>query len=103
MKKDGIHPITFDISSASPNDYVDLLHKVKPSIVIWAAGTGQDDLGRTIDYQAQVNVYDAMVKAGVKRVVTISSMGVWDEKSKGADWFNEDDRELSTLGITISA
>lgn len=88
-----------DIASASVSAHVDLLRKVKPQTVVWAAGTGQDDLGRTIDYQAQVNVYDAMVKVGIKRVVTVSSMGVWDKDSKGAEWFNEDDRECDAFAL----
>jgi nucleoside-diphosphate-sugar epimerase len=72
---------------------------VQPSAVIWAAGTSQDALGRVIDYQAQVNAYDAMVQAGVKRVVAVSSMGVWDKDSKGAAWFSEDDREWRGRGV----
>lgn len=66
-------------------------------MVVWAAGTGNNDLAKYIDYGAQVKVYDAMVKAKVRRVVTISSMGVWDWKSDGADWFHKDECGLTLL------
>lgn len=82
-----------DIGKATPNDFVALLRKVKPRVIIWAAGTSNNDLAKYIDYGAQVKVYDAMVKAKVRRVVTVSSMGVWDWKSDGAKWFTKEERE----------
>ena len=84
-----------DIGKASPHDFVSLLRKVQPRVVVWAAGTGNNDLAKYIDYGAQVKVYDAMVKTKIRRVVTISSMGVWDWKSDGAPWFSQDERKSS--------
>lgn len=58
-------------------------------MVVWAAGTSDDTMARTIDYGAQVNVYDAMVAVGVRRVMTVGSIGIWKEGTPWPEWYNE--------------
>ena len=70
-------------------EYVKLLKDQEPDAIVWAAGTSDDALGKTIDYQAQVNVYDAMVEVGIERVLVVSSIGTWKEGTPWPDWYNE--------------
>lgn len=63
-------------------------------MVIWAAGTSIDSLGHTIDYQAQVNVYDAMAYTCAGRVVVVGSIGTWKEGTDWPDWYDEAASEL---------
>lgn len=63
--------------------------------VIWAAGTAENRLARTIDYQAQVNIYDAMESTGggSRRYLAVSSIGVWKKGAEPPAWMDEHDRE----------
>lgn len=93
----GIHTAIFDISKASPHEYVKLLHHWRAEVVVWAAGTSEDELAQTIDYGAQVNVYDAMEEAGVRRVMVVGSIGIWKEGTDWPEWYDEAASKSSLL------
>lgn len=83
-----------DISSATVKDIAHVLRTTSPDAVVWTAGSPTNEFARVIDHDAQLRVVDAIQQAKVRRLLTVSSIGVWERGSKVPSWFDGDDSEL---------
>ncbi|CAN8101695.1 unnamed protein product [Discula destructiva] len=110
-------PVVQDLEQASVSELLTTLSRVKPAVVIWAAGAGYrstPDRIDAVDHQGAVKIFDALAiasKAGEcgKRLISISALDIRDREHKPVpDWYNEDDRMRSVMiwngiGLFLSA
>lgn len=106
IEKLGAFPIVQDIEKASVPELLTTLSRVKPAVVIWAAGAGYKstpDRIDAVDHQGAVKVFDALAIASNagecgKRLVSISALDIRDRENRPVpDWYNEDDKKRSEL------
>lgn len=104
LEKLGAFPVVQDIEQATVSDLLTTLSRVKPDVVVWAAGAGYGappDRIDAVDHQAAVKVMDAMAIASSagdcgKRLVSISALDVRDREHKPVpDWYDDQDKARS--------
>ena len=74
---DGVHPVVLDLESATVEQVSEVL--AGADAVVFAAGAGPGsgaERKHTVDHGAAVKLADAAERAGVRRYVLVSSMGV---------------------------
>lgn len=117
LQKLGALPIVQDIEQATVPDLLTTLGRVKPDVVVWAAGAGYGsppDRIDAVDHQAAVKVMDALAiaaRAGDSgaRLVSISALDLRDRAHKPVpDWYDADDRAQSDriwkgIGVFLAA
>lgn len=95
----GAHPIVQSIETATPDSLATTIRSVNPSVLIWAAGAGGGDPGRTVsvDQDGAIKAFDAAVLAGcTKRFILVSALDVRDREGRPApEWYDDSDRERS--------
>lgn len=106
IEKLGAFPIIQDIEVASVPDLLTTLSRVRPQVVIWAAGAGYKatpDRIDAVDHRAAVKVMDALAIASNagecgKRLISISALDLRDRVGKPVpDWYNADDEKRSEM------
>lgn len=106
IEKLGAFPVIQDVEKASVPELLTILSRVKPAIVIWAAGAGYKstpDRIDAVDHQGAVKIFDALAIASNagecgKRLVSISALDIRDRENKPVpDWYNEDDKQRSEM------
>lgn len=106
IEKLGAFPVVQDLEAASVPDLLTTLSRVKPNVVVWAAGAGYrstPDRIDAVDHQAAVKVFDALaIAAGAgdcgRRLVSISALDIRDREAKPVpDWYDDEDRKRSEL------
>lgn len=102
IEKLGAVPVVQDLESASVSDLGATLGRVKPHVVVWAAGAGYTatpDRIDAVDHQAAVKVFDALAAAAGcgKRLVSVSAVDVRDRAKPAPDWYDDDDAKRSEL------
>lgn len=102
----GAFPVIQDIEKASVPDILTTLSRVKPAVVIWAAGAGYKstpDRIDAVDHQGAVKVFDALAIASNagdcgKRLISISALDIRDREHKPVpDWYDDDDKKRSEM------
>lgn len=77
----GAEPHTLDLARASADDVAKLLKTTKATAVVNAASADnlQDpEEVRAVEYEGALKIIQGMQKAGVKRFIAVSGMGVHD-------------------------
>lgn len=104
LQKLGTQPIVQDVERATVPELLGTLSRVKPDVVVWAAGAGYGsapDRIDAVDHLAAVKVFDALGIASQagdagKRLVSISALDLRDRENRPVpDWYNDDDRKQS--------
>lgn len=104
LEKLGCFPTLEDIEQATVPELLTTLSRVKPDIVIWAAGAGYGappDRIDAVDHQAAVKIMDAMAIASSagdcgKRLVSVSALDLRDRENRPVpDWYDEEDKTRS--------
>ncbi|KAG8160048.1 hypothetical protein KVR01_010685 [Diaporthe batatas] len=104
LQKLGTQPIVQDVEKATVPELLGTLSRVKPDVVVWAAGAGYGsppDRIDAVDHRAAVKIFDALgisSQAGDagKRLVSISALDLRDRENRPVpDWYNDDDRKQS--------
>ncbi|POS69979.1 NAD-dependent epimerase/dehydratase [Diaporthe helianthi] len=104
LQKLGTQPIVQDVDKATVPELLGTLSRVKPDVVVWAAGAGYGsppDVIDAVDHRAAVKIFDALgisSQAGDagKRLVSISALDVRDREGRPVpEWYSEDDRKRS--------
>ncbi len=77
LRSDGVQPAVLDLESASVDELADLARGADAVVFAAGAGPGSGEARKhTVDHGAAVLLADAAEKAGVRRYVLVSSMGV---------------------------
>ncbi|SOC49076.1 NAD(P)H-binding [Blastococcus aggregatus] len=77
LRGDGVEPAVLDLESASVDELADLARGADAVVFAAGAGPGSGEARKhTVDHGAAVLLADAAEKAGVRRYVLVSSMGV---------------------------
>lgn len=106
IEKLGAFPVIQDVEKASVPELLNTLSRVKPAVVIWAAGAGYKstpDRIDAVDHQGAVKIFDALAIASNagecgKRLVSISALDIRDRENKPVpDWYNDDDKQRSEM------
>lgn len=105
IEKLGAFPVVQDLESSSVSDLLTTLSRVKPQVVVWAAGAGYKstpDRIDAVDHQGAVKVFDALAIASNagecgKRLVSISALDIRDRSKPAPEWYNEDDTKRSEM------
>jgi nucleoside-diphosphate-sugar epimerase len=104
LEKLGTKPIVQDVEKATIPELLGTLSRVKPDVVVWAAGAGYPsppDRIDAVDHLAAVKIMDALGIASQagdagKRLVSISALDVRDRENKPVpEWYNDDDKRRS--------
>ena len=103
IEKLGAYPIVQSIEEATVPELLTTLSRVKPDIVIWAAGApfGSGDRVDKVDREGVIKVMDALAIAAQagdtgKRFVSISALDLRDRDNKPVpDWYDESDKKQS--------
>lgn len=104
IEKLGAHPVIQDLEAASVPDLLTILSRVRPQVVIWAAGAGYTATAAqidAIDHKAAIRVMDALAIAANagecgKRLLSISSLDLRDRQTRPVpDWYTADDETRS--------
>lgn len=105
IEKLGAIPVIQDIESATVPEVLTTLSRVKPNIVIWAAGAGYKstpDRIDAVDHLGAVKIMDALGIASSagdagKRFVSISALDIRDREKPVPEWYNDDDKKRSEM------
>ena len=77
LRSDGVEPAVLDLESATVDELADLARGADAVVFAAGAGPGSGEARKhTVDHGAAVLLADAAEKAGVRRYVLVSSMGV---------------------------
>lgn len=104
LEKLGAFPMVQSIEEATVPELLTTLSRIKPDVVVWAAGAGYGSPPERIDavdHLGAVKIMDALAiasKAGDtgKRLVSISALDLRDREGKPLpEWYNEDDKTQS--------
>lgn len=103
IEKLGAYPIVQSIEEATVPELLTTLGRVKPDVVVWAAGApfGSGDRVDKVDREGAIKVMDALAIAAQagdtgKRFVSISALDLRDRANKPVpDWYDEADRRQS--------
>ncbi|KAH7320589.1 NAD-dependent epimerase/dehydratase [Stachybotrys elegans] len=94
----GANPIVQDIVTATETDFIDIIERTRPSVVVWAAGGKDAQSAEAVDRDGAIRAMDALSKAAIpmKRYIVISALDVRDrEKKPLPDWYTAADEKLS--------
>lgn len=106
IEKLGAFPVVQDVEQSSVPELLNVLSRVKPTVVIWAAGAGYKstpDRIDAVDHQGAVKIFDALAIASNagecgKRLISISALDIRDRENKPVpDWYNDDDKQRSEM------
>lgn len=105
IEKLGAFPVVQDVEAATVPDLLATLSRVKPHVVVWAAGAGYrstPDRIDAVDHRGAVKVFDALaIAAGAgdcgRRLVSISALDIRDRARPAPDWYDEDDEKRSDM------
>jgi nucleoside-diphosphate-sugar epimerase len=103
LREDGVEPAVLDLESASVDDVSTVL--AEADAVVFAAGAGPGSGAArkdTVDRGAAVHLADAAERAGVRRYLLVSSIGV-DQVADGATPEGVDDVFLAYLRAKLAA
>jgi nucleoside-diphosphate-sugar epimerase len=82
LRSDGVEPAVLDLESASVDELADVVRGADAVVFAAGAGPGSGEARKhTVDHGAAVLLADAAERAGVRRYVLVSSMGV--EQARG--------------------
>lgn len=88
LREAGAEPVVLDLESASVDEVADRLRGADAAVFAAGAGPGSGAARKdTVDKAAAVLFADAAVKAGVRRLVVVSSMGA-DPQHEGDEIFD---------------
>lgn len=93
----GATPIVQSIETSSVSELAHNIKGVSPSAIVWLAGAGYGDPGRTdsVDRKGAIKAMDAASEAGVKRFVMVSALDLRDKTKAAPSWYDEGDVKLS--------
>lgn len=92
----GAHPIVQDLVSSSTDEFRQVIERVRPDTVVWAASSPQAPF--PVDRDGAIKVMDALALSRVpsKRYVVISAADIRDREGRPVpDWYTEADAKLS--------
>ncbi len=96
----GANPIVQSVEEASIYDLVVTLKNIRPDVVVWSAGAGDDsDDARiaAVDRDGAIKVMDACAEAGVKRLITVSALDARDHSRPAPDWYDDGTKERASM------
>lgn len=94
----GGKPIIQSIEDSTVDDMAKTITDTNASTVIWSAGAGPGNPGRTkaVDNEGAIRSMDATSKAGVKRFIMVSAIDIRDRENKPEpEWYDDSDRDRS--------
>lgn len=106
IEKLGAFPLVQDVETATVPELLTTLSRIKPAVVIWAAGASFRSTPEQIDavdHLAAVKIFDALAIASSagdcgRRIVSISALDVRDRENRPVPaWYNADDRARSDM------
>ncbi|KAF3764105.1 NAD(P)-binding protein [Cryphonectria parasitica EP155] len=104
IEKLGAFPTVQDVEKATVPELLTTLSRVKPQVIIWAAGApygSTPDKIDAIDHEAAVKIFDALaIASGAgecgKRLISISALDIRDRGNKPVpSWYDKDDERRS--------
>jgi nucleoside-diphosphate-sugar epimerase len=94
----GAKPIVQDISTGTEADFLEIIERTRPDVLVWAAGGKDPKSAEAVDRDGAIRAMNALAKATVttKRYIVISALDVRDRENKPVpDWYTEADEKLS--------
>jgi nucleoside-diphosphate-sugar epimerase len=94
----GAKPIVQDIVTATEGDFIDIIERTRPRVVVWAAGGKDAQSAEAVDRDGAIRAITALSKAAIpmKRYIVISALDVRDHENKPVpDWYTPADIALS--------
>ncbi|KAI9150804.1 hypothetical protein HJFPF1_10581 [Paramyrothecium foliicola] len=94
----GAKPIVQDIATGTEEDFLDIIERTRPHVLVWAAGGKDPESARAVDRDGAIRAMNALAKSSVpsKRYIVVSALDVRDRENKPVpDWYTEADKKLS--------